>query len=265
MAYQDTVRLGIFFGVLAVMMWWEYKTPARQPVYPRWLRYSSNIGLVVLDTILLRVLFPVLAVGAAIWANQEQIGLLNWITLSTGLKVVIAFLLLDLAIYFQHVLTHAIPILWRFHQVHHADLEFDTTTGIRFHPISILISMVIKLSVVVLLGAPALAVILFEISLSAGAVFNHANIRLPKAVETILRLIIVTPDMHRIHHSAVRDETNSNFGFGLSIWDRLFGTYQAQPAAGHQGMTIGLERFRQQKDLYLHRVLLQPFMRNSSQ
>jgi sterol desaturase/sphingolipid hydroxylase (fatty acid hydroxylase superfamily) len=174
------------------------------------------------------------------------------------LAVLLSILLLDLAIYLQHVLFHAVPGLWRLHRMHHADLEFDVTTGLRFHPVEIVLSMVIKLAVVAALGAPAVAVLLFEVLLNATALFNHGTIRLPAGWDRVLRWVMVTPDMHRVHHSVIPAETNSNFGFNLPWWDRLLGTYRAQPKAGHDGMTIGIKQFRTRRDLWLDRMLLQP-------
>lgn len=257
--HEGTIRLSAFLGVLALMMLWEWRSPARPLQHARWLRWSSNLGIVVINTAILRFLLPVLAVGTALWAEQQHWGLLNQIDWPDWVKVLMAFLLLDLAIYLQHVLVHAVPLFWRFHRMHHADLDYDTTTGLRFHPVEIIFSMGLKMLIILALGAPALAVILFEISLSAGAVFNHGNVHLPRWLEPWVRAVIVTPDMHRVHHSWIQKETDSNFGFGLSIWDRIFGTYRAQPAAGHDDMTIGIEIFRTEKDLYLHQLLIQPF------
>lgn len=256
---EGTIRLSAFLCALVLMMLWEWRSPARTLEHPRWLRWSSNLGIVVLNTAILRFLLPVLAVGTALWAEQQHWGFMNQFDWPDWVKILAAFLLLDLAIYLQHVLAHAIPLIWRFHRMHHTDLDYDTTTGLRFHPVEIVFSMGLKMLIILVLGAPVLAVILFEISLSAGAVFNHANVHLPRWLEPWVRAIIVTPDMHRVHHSWIQKETDSNFGFGLSIWDRLFGTYRAQPAAGHDDMTIGIDIFRTEKDLYLHQLLIQPF------
>ena len=196
------------------------------------------------DTLLVRILFPTTAVGLALLAEARGFGLFNVVALPAWVAVVASVVILDLAIYLQHVLFHAVPALWRLHRMHHADLEFDVTTGLRFHPIEILLSMLIKFAVVAALGAPALAVLIFEVLLNATSMFNHGNVRIPAGLDRVLRWLVVTPDMHRVHHSILSRETNSNFGFNLPWWDRLFGTYRAQPAAGHEAMTIGIEQFR---------------------
>jgi len=255
---ESSIRLGVFIGVLALMALWEVAAPRRRREIPRLLRWSNNLGLVVIDTIFVRLAFPLVAVGLAIMAGQNGWGLFNNWQIPGWLAIVIAVILLDLAIYLQHVMFHAVPALWRLHRVHHADLEFDVTTGLRFHPIEILASMGIKLGVVAALGPPAVAVLIFEVLLNGSAMFNHANIKLPRQVERWLRLVMVTPDMHRVHHSVTVRETNSNFGFNLPWWDRLLGTYIAQPAKGHEEMDIGIEQFRTRRDLWLDRMLIQP-------
>jgi sterol desaturase/sphingolipid hydroxylase (fatty acid hydroxylase superfamily) len=201
---------------------------------------------------------PVLAVGFALLAEARGWGLLNAFEVAFALALPVSLLALDLAIYLQHVLFHAVPALWRLHRVHHADLEFDVTTGLRFHPIEILLSMGIKLAVVAALGPPAIAVLVFEVLLNATSMFNHGNVRIALGLDRILRWIVVTPDMHRVHHSIHANETNSNFGFNLPWWDRLLGTYRAQPRDGHEGMTIGIEQFRTPRELWLDRLLIQP-------
>ncbi len=256
---EPAIRLGAFLGVFAIMAGWEALLPRRARSVSRWVRWPSNLGIVAVNTLLLRVLIPTAAVGLALTGEARGWGLLNALALPSWLSVVLAVVLLDLAIYLQHVMFHAVPALWRLHRMHHADLDFDVTTGARFHPIEILLSMALKLGVVAALGAPALAVLVFEVLLNATAMFNHANARLPERLDRVLRWIVVTPDMHRVHHSVVPRETNSNFGFNLPWWDRLLGTYRAQPAAGHTAMTIGLEHFRDQGDLRLDRMLVQPF------
>ena len=256
---EPAIRLGVFLGVFAIMAGWEALVPRRARSVSRWIRWPSNLGIVAVNTLLLRVLIPTAAVGLALTGEARGWGLLNALALPYWLSVVLAVVLLDLAIYLQHVMFHAVPALWRLHRMHHADLDFDVTTGARFHPIEILLSMALKLGVVAALGAPALAVLVFEVLLNATAMFNHANARLPERLDRVLRWIVVTPDMHRVHHSVVPRETNSNFGFNLPWWDRLLGTYRAQPAAGHTAMTIGLEQFRDQGDLRLDRMLVQPF------
>ena len=258
LAAEPMIRLVFFLGVLAAMALWEVAAPRRRQEIPRVLRWTNNMALVVVDTVILRLSFPILAVGLAVMAEDRGWGLFNIIDAPLWLAILAAMLLLDLAIYLQHVMFHAVPGLWRLHRMHHADLEFDATTGLRFHPIEILISMGIKLAVVAALGPPAVAVLLFEVLLNATALFNHANIDLPRPVDRVLRLFVVTPDMHRVHHSIDPRETNSNYGFNLPWWDRLLGTYVAQPAKGHAGMEIGIEQFRTRRDLWLDRMLLQP-------
>jgi sterol desaturase/sphingolipid hydroxylase (fatty acid hydroxylase superfamily) len=220
----------------------------------------SNLGLTVVNTIAVRLALALGAVSVAIIAEDRGWGLFNNLDLPAWLSITLAVLALDLAIYLQHVLFHAVPALWRLHMVHHADLDIDVTTGVRFHTIEILLSMGIKIGAIVLLGAPALAVLIFEVLLNATTMFNHSNIRLPAAADRLLRLIVVTPDMHRVHHSIITRETNSNFGFNLPWWDFLLGTYRAQPAKGHEGMTIGLEQFRDERVERLHWMLALPFV-----
>jgi len=254
------IRLGISATVFAAMAGWEVVAPRRSQAIGRWVRWPNNLGVVIIDTILLRLLFPAAAVGTALGGEEQGWGLLNNLPLPPWITVIVAVITLDLAIYFQHVLFHAVPALWRLHRMHHADLEFDVTTGVRFHPVEILLSMVIKLGMVLALGAPALAVLIFEVLLNATSMFNHGNVLLPQPIDRVLRTIVVTPEMHRVHHSIEAPETNSNFGFNLPWWDRLFGTYRAQPAAGHAGMTIGLDLFRNIEDLRLDRMLFQPLI-----
>lgn len=256
---EPLIRLSTFAGVFALMAVWEVLAPRRAQAVGRASRWPSNLGVVIIDTLALRILFPTAAVGVALLAQTRGWGLLNAISMPEWADILIAIVLLDLVIYAQHVLFHRVPVLWRLHRMHHSDVEFDVTTGIRFHPIEILLSMLIKLAAVVALGAPAVAVLLFEVLLNATTMFNHANARLPLGLDRVLRRVLVTPDMHRVHHSVVVAETNSNFGFNLPIWDRLFGTYRAQPAAGHDAMTIGVRDFRDPHDLRLDRMLLQPF------
>ncbi len=261
LAAEPLIRLGVFAAVLALLVAWELLAPRRQPSTSRWRRWPGNVGVVVIDTLLVRILFPTAAVGLALVAEANGWGLLNLVAVPDWLAILIAIILLDLIIYTQHVLFHAVPLLWRLHRMHHADLDIDVTTGVRFHPVEILLSMVIKLGAVVVLGAPALGVMIFEVLLNATSMFNHSNVRLPAGVDRWLRRILVTPDMHRVHHSIVARETNSNFGFNLPWWDRLFGTYRAQPAAGHDRMTIGLTQFHDPGELRLDRMLMQPLRR----
>jgi len=259
LAHEPLVRLGIFAGIFAAMAAWEILAPRREQGIGRSLRWPGNIGIVILDTVLVRLVFPMTAVGLALVAEAQGWGLFHAIGLPVWAGVLLAVAALDLAIYLQHVLFHAVPVLWRLHRMHHADLEFDVTTGARFHPLEILLSMGIKLGVVAALGAPAVAVLIFEVLLNSTSMFNHSNVWMPAGLDRVLRWIVVTPDMHRVHHSIVVRETNSNFGFNLPWWDRLFGTYRDQPATGHETMTIGIEQFREPSEQRLDRMLTQPF------
>ena len=258
-AYEPLIRLGAFGSILAMMALWELLAPRRSQVVGRMRRWPGNLGIVALDTVLVRLVFPIVAVGMAALAEARGWGLLQVIEAPAWLVIAASVLLLDVAIYLQHALFHAVPVLWRLHRMHHADLEFDVTTGVRFHPVEVVLSMAIKLGVVAALGTPAVAVLIFEVLLNGTSMFNHGNVRLPERLDYVLRWIVVTPEMHRVHHSVVPQETNSNFGFNSPWWDRLFGTYRAQPAAGHEGMTIGIEQFRDPRELRLDRMLIQPF------
>jgi sterol desaturase/sphingolipid hydroxylase (fatty acid hydroxylase superfamily) len=258
LANESLIRITSFLVIFVAMAAWEATAPRRQRELSRLLRWSNNLGLVLFDRVLLHLSFPVLAVGFALLAEARGWGLLNAFEVPFALALPVSLLALDLAIYLQHVLFHAVPALWRLHRVHHADLEFDVTTGLRFHPIEILLSMGIKLAVVAALGPPAIAVLVFEVLLNATSMFNHGNVRIALGLDRILRWIVVTPDMHRVHHSIHANETNSNFGFNLPWWDRLLGTYRAQPRDGHEGMTIGIEQFRTPRELWLDRLLIQP-------
>jgi sterol desaturase/sphingolipid hydroxylase (fatty acid hydroxylase superfamily) len=233
--------------------------PRRRQAIGRVARWPSNFGVVIIDTLLVRILFPTSAVGLALLAETKGFGLFNAWPVATWVSIIASVAILDLAIYLQHVLFHAVPALWRLHRMHHADLEFDVTTGARFHPIEIVLSMLIKFAVIGALGAPAVAVLVFEVLLNGTAMFNHSNVRLPARMDRVLRWLIVTPDMHRVHHSVVVRETNSNFGFNLPWWDWIFGTYRPQPAAGHEAMTIGIEQIRDPAEQRLDRMLTQPF------
>lgn len=246
MANEMPIRLGFFFGVFAVMAVWETLSPRRRLQTSKAVRWVNNLGLVFFNSFVLRLVFPAAAVGMAVFAGQHGWGLFNYIEVPFWVSVVASVLIMDFSIWLQHVMVHAVPLLWRLHRVHHADLDFDVTTGARFHTLEILLSMCIKFAVILLLGPPVLAVVLFEVILNATAMFNHANVRLPETLDRFLRLVVVTPDMHRVHHSVEDDETNSNFGFNLPWWDRLFGTYRDQPRGGHQGMTIGIHKYRSQ-------------------
>jgi sterol desaturase/sphingolipid hydroxylase (fatty acid hydroxylase superfamily) len=257
--YEILTRLGIFVGVFALIAAAEMFWPRRTQDMPRAGRWPGNLGIVALDTIFLRLIFPMTAVGFALFVEQRGWGLFNALALPGWIAVTASVALLDLTIYLQHVLFHAVPTLWRLHRMHHADLAFDVTTGLRFHPIEIIISMAIKFAAVAALGATAIAVLIFEVLLNATSMFSHGNLKIPGKIDRWLRWLVVTPDMHRVHHSILPNETNSNFGFNLPWWDRLFGTYKPAPTAGHQQMTIGIEQFRQPRELRLDRMLLQPF------
>jgi sterol desaturase/sphingolipid hydroxylase (fatty acid hydroxylase superfamily) len=259
LSQEMPIRAGVFAGVFAAMALWELAAARRPLRQSKALRWTGNLGLTLLDTLVVRAIFPAAAVGAAEFAAVRGWGLFNELAVPDPLAFVASLVALDLAIWLQHRLFHAVPLLWRLHRVHHADLDFDVTTGARFHPLEIVLSMLIKFAVVIALGAPAAAVLAFEILLNATSMFNHGNVRLPAGVDRVLRRIVVTPDMHRVHHSIDPRETDSNFGFNLPWWDHLFGTYRAQPAAGHDAMTIGIEQFRDARELRIDRMLLQPF------
>jgi sterol desaturase/sphingolipid hydroxylase (fatty acid hydroxylase superfamily) len=257
-AYEIALRLGIFVAVLIALAAAEAVWPRRTRAIARWVRWPGNLGIVALNGLTVRVLLPVTTIAVALAGERQGTGLLPALSLPDWAAFIAAFVALDLVIYLQHVLFHAVPGLWRLHRMHHADLDFDVTTGGRFHPLEILISMAIKLAAIVALGAPASAVIIFEIALNALAMFNHANLRLPVGVDAMMRRVVVTPDMHRVHHSISLEETNSNYGFNLPWWDRLFGTYRPQPKDGHEKMVIGIRQFRTARDLRLDRMLIQP-------
>jgi len=255
---EALIRLAAFLGVLLLMSLWEVLAP-RRPLIQGYHRWPGNLGIVLLNSLLLRLLIPAGAIGAAMWADRHSFGLLDMMELPFPVAVALSVILLDLAIYLQHLLFHTVPLLWRLHMVHHADRDIDVSTGLRFHPVEIILSMLIKMAVIVLLGAPAMAVLIFEVVLNGMAMFNHGNVRMPPTLDHLIRLLFVTPDMHRVHHSVIRRETNSNYGFNLSIWDRIFGTYTAQPAEGHLGMTIGLRQFQNQPAHRLGWMLRLPF------
>ena len=260
LAHEPVIRLGLFFGVFALVAMWELLAPLRALTVSRPMRWAGNLGLVVLNTVLLRLLFPAAAVGVAAFCAAHGWGLLNHYDVPWWLAVPLAVLAMDFVIWLQHVMVHAVPALWRLHRVHHTDLDFDLTTGSRFHPAEIVLSMLIKFATITVLGPPILAVVIFEVLLSSAALFNHGNIRLPARLDRALRWVIVTPDMHRVHHSVQKDETNSNFGFNLSLWDRLLGTYREQPRAGHLGMTIGIAGHTDPREVVrLNGLLSMPF------
>ncbi len=261
LGHEPAVRLGLFLGGLVLLALLERLSPRRTPVLPRIRRQAANLGLVVVNTVALRLLLPLAAVGTAVIAEEQGWGLFGVLGWPHAVEVALAVLLLDLAIYLQHVMFHAVPVLWRLHAVHHADRDFDVTTGPRFHPLEILLSMVIKLGLVAALGPPAVAVLIFEALLGVLPLFNHANLRLPKGLDRWLRLVVVTPDMHRVHHSVRSGETNSNFGFNVPWWDRLMGTYRSQPVDGHEAMLIGLPEHQEGGVQSIPWMLAFPFRR----
>jgi sterol desaturase/sphingolipid hydroxylase (fatty acid hydroxylase superfamily) len=262
LAHEPAIRLGFFLGVFVLIALWEVLAPRRTLLVSKMYRWSSNLALVILNSAILRLLFPAAAVGVAAFCAARGWGLLNLYTLPFWLAVPLAVVVMDFAIWVQHVMVHAVPILWRLHRVHHADLDYDVTTGARFHPLEIVLSMLIKFAVIAVLGPPVVAVIVFEVVLNATSMFNHGNIGLPERVDRVLRWFVVTPDMHRVHHSVEADECNSNFGFSLPWWDRLFGTYRAQPRAGQAAMTIGIRDHTDPREVdRLDGMLLLPFRR----
>jgi len=255
------IRLGAFLSVFAVMALWELIAPRRALVVSKAMRWANNIALVFMNTLILRLLFPAAAVGLAVFISENGWGILNYYEINYLAAVVLSVVVMDFFIYLQHVMVHAVPALWRLHRVHHADPDFDVTTGSRFHPLEIILSMLIKFAVIVVLGPPVVAVVIFEVLLNATAMFNHSNVRLNLMVDKFLRLIVVTPDMHRVHHSVEDDEANSNFGFSLPWWDRLFGTYKDQPRGGHENMTIGIHDYNEAKRVsWLSGMLWLPFV-----
>ncbi len=259
--HEAAIRLGFFFGVFVVMALLELVAPRRRLTQSKSGRWVNNIALVVVNTVMMRIVFPTAAVGAAAYAFEHQWGLINQLDVPLWMAVGLSVVLLDGVIFLQHVMFHAVPVFWRLHRVHHADMDFDVTTGTRFHPIEILLSMLIKFAAIFLLGPPMVAVVIFEVVLNGSSMFNHSNVRLPAALDRLVRLLIVTPDMHRVHHSHYAHETNSNFGFNLSFWDRLLGTYRAQPDDGHDDMVIGIDTFRDSaKCIRLRWLLFMPFV-----
>jgi len=256
---EASIRMGFFFGMLVVMAVWEVIAPRRALTVSKALRWANNLGLVFFNSFLLRLAFPAAAVGVAAFSAEQGWGLFNYYELPLWLAVVASVVVMDFIIWLQHVMVHAIPLLWRLHRMHHADLDYDLTTGARFHPIEIFLSMGIKFATIFLLGPPVVAVVIFEVLLNATAMFNHGNVRLPQGVDRVVRWFLVTPDMHRVHHSVEDDEANSNFGFSLPWWDRLFGTYRDQPRGGHEAMTIGIRKYRETSDVtWLPGMLLLP-------
>ncbi len=260
LAHEPILRVAVFLVVLACMAIWEIRAPRRAPTVVKVKRWANNLALLLINSFLVRILFPAAAVGFAAFAEARGMGLLRILAIPEVVAVAAAVVLLDLAIYFQHLVFHGVPLLWRLHRVHHADLDFDVTTGVRFHPIEILLSMSIKFLIIVTLGPPVLAVFIFETLLNVTAMFSHSNAAMPCWIDRILRFVLVTPDMHRVHHSIERGETNSNFGFCFSLWDRLMGTYNEAPALGHLAMTIGVSGLRDpDKVIDLKGMLAMPF------
>ena len=262
--HEAVIRLIFFAGMLGVIAVWEVKIPRRPLTVSKGVRWYSNLGLVAVNSLVLRWFFPILAVGFAELAEQRQWGLFNNIQTLWIVKAVVSLLVLDCAIYFQHVMFHALPLLWRLHRMHHTDLDYDTTTGFRFHPLEIVLSMGFKICVIAVLGPPALVVMIFEIILNLAAMFNHGNIFIPLDVDRKLRWFIVTPDMHRVHHSVISKEANSNYGFNVPWWDRMFGTYCDQPQQGHLDMMIGQKNFRNPRYLHLPALFVQPFLNDTN-
>ncbi|MBW2328408.1 MAG: sterol desaturase family protein [Deltaproteobacteria bacterium] len=262
MLNENFYRIGAAIIVLLIMAGWEIIAPKRKLTTVKSRRWTTNLTIIGLDNLLVIFLIPVTVIQVSLAAQASKWGLFNQLDLSPVLTIFLSMLALDLVIYLQHLMFHAVPLFWRLHMVHHADMDIDVTTGLRFHPIEIILSVFIKIATVAALGPPVLAVLIFEILLNATAMFNHANVALPTGIDRGLRLMVVTPDMHRVHHSVIIRETNSNFGFNFPWWDRLFGTYRPQPTHGHQDMTIGLSQYRNPADLGLGKVLLLPVTGN---
>ena len=254
------IRLAFFLGILLIMFFWERFAPRRLLTKSKITRWVSNLGLVLIDSIMVRLVFPTALAGIALIAQQRGWGLFNQFELLYLLKIIFSILILDFVIYLQHVMFHVIPLLWRLHMVHHTDMDIDVTTGVRFHPIEIILSMGIKMITVILTGAPSLAVLIFEILLNGTSMFNHGNVRYSQQIDSLLRLLVVTPEMHRVHHSTIRWESNSNLGFNFPWWDRLFGTYRPQPAKGHVEMTLGLDQYKEPQKLTLPWLIILPFI-----
>ena len=257
---EPLIRLGCFFTILIIMFFWEILTPRRPLTTSKVTRWISNLGMVAIDSITVRLAFPAALTGVVILAEHRGWGLFNQLVLSDVWKIIFSVLILDLAIYLQHVMFHSTPLLWRLHMVHHSDMDIDVSTGVRFHPIEIMLSLGIKMMVVILIGAPPASVLIFEIILNGTSMFNHGNVRYSQRFDSFLRLLVVTPEMHRVHHSTIRWETNSNLGFNFPWWDRLFGTYRDQPAKGHLEMTIGLDQYKEPQKLTLPWLIILPFI-----
>ncbi len=257
--HEIFIRLGSFFGVFSLLVFWESRAPRRVLTQSKSMRWFGNLSITFLNSLLVRVVLPITATGVALFSAKSRLGVFNNVTMAPWMAGLIALVALDLTIYTQHLLFHKIPLFWRLHRMHHTDLDIDVTTGARFHPVEIMLSIGIKMSVVVILGVPAWSILAFEVLLNATSMFNHSNILMDREIDRKLRTFLVTPDMHRVHHSVITRETDSNFGFNLPWWDRLFGTYHAQPAAGHEAMTIGLANYRDPKWLTLPWMLAVPF------
>ncbi len=258
--HESAIRLGFFVGSFVILALWELFAPRRASQASKRIRWTNNLALAIANILVVRVLFSLAAVGLAVFVNERGTGLLNMFAVPYSLAIVASLLAFDLAVYLVHLAFHTAPVLWRMHRVHHSDVDFDVATAVRFHPIQVLLSTLMKFAVILVLGPPILAVLLFEAVFHALVLFNHANVRIPPAVDRVLRWFVVTPDMHRVHHSVRSAETDSNFGFALPWWDRLFGTYRAAPAAGHERMIVGIELFRTQRELWLDRMLLNPWL-----
>jgi sterol desaturase/sphingolipid hydroxylase (fatty acid hydroxylase superfamily) len=258
-SYQHIFRPAAFIGLFVLFAFAEFRSPLSQRKTSRPLQWFTNLALAIINSLLLKLLMPILAVGVAVYAKEHQLGLFNLIQLPDAMSFILALLLLDLIIYCQHVLFHNVPLLWRLHRMHHTEIGLDVSSALRFHPIEILLSMFIKMAFVLILGAPVAAVIVFEILLNGLAMFNHSNLKLPKKVDRLLRKIVVTPEVHWIHHSPIVKETNSNYGFNLIIWDKVFATYISQPSVEHSKMQQGLPQFGLQKSLTFSELLLLPF------
>jgi sterol desaturase/sphingolipid hydroxylase (fatty acid hydroxylase superfamily) len=257
---EIVIRICFFVIVFMIMSTWEILAPRRVLTISKWVRWINNLGLVIFNSLILRLVFPTAAIGVAVFVQSHGGGLLNYYQFPIIIEIILAIIAMDFMIYLQHVMVHAVPLLWRIHRVHHADLDYDVTTGSRFHPLEIILSMLIKMATIMVLGPPVIAVVIFEVMLNCLAMFNHGNVGLPPSVDRILRWFIVTPDMHRVHHSVEEDETNSNFGFNLTCWDRLFGTYRQEPRAGQLGFTIGIHHYREIKQTnWIMGIMILPF------
>ena len=259
LAHEASIRLMMFIGIIIIVAIWEWFRPKRKLSSSKSIRWLNHFSLMLFNSAVMRIALPMLAVEFSIYTERQQWGILHWIDLPFTLEIVLAILVLDGMIYWQHVLFHKVPLFWRFHRMHHTDVDLDVTSGARFHPIEMILSMGLKLGMIFVLGPATLAVFLFEMILNASAMFNHGNIDIPPKVDAFLRLLIVTPDMHRVHHSVISTETNRNFGFNLPWWDRIFGSYQEQPVEGHEQMQIGIASFRSPKNIWLPLLLWQPF------